>query len=325
MKNYYFFKNTTILFIFTAFFCPNFGFAQPFGCGNDIIIGNEIHIVGDCNVVSGGSISITQNIVIHTGAHLDLTFTYLRMSRDTRIIVRHGASLRLSQSSITGNPNWIGVEVWGSPTATHPTNNVDIINDVYPSNDPAVAQGQQGTVYLNRAIIADAHNAFATKSYTQGGQWGGIIIAENFTTFRDNRRTVEFLQFLQDNISSFTECDFYFNYFSPGSFADSDFKNFVSMWDVHGVEFIDCNLFLPETFELEPNKRAFYSINADYLFTEGSIVNTPKGLVADDTQTTTGSIEITDNRFLGRSYFGTLWTGVQNGVFVDNDYYFSIT
>ncbi len=111
---------------------------------------------------------------------------------DRKITVEKGGKLILYGGLITKycDDYWQGIEVIGDRTL-------------------AQTAANQGTLELkNDAIIEYANNAIVTGLNGDATKGGGIIKADN-TTFRNNRRSVEFLQYnIADNISYFTNCTF---------------------------------------------------------------------------------------------------------------------
>ncbi|MGB1241162.1 MAG: T9SS type A sorting domain-containing protein [Chitinophagales bacterium] len=244
------------------------------------------------------------------------------MCKNARIYVKRGARLEINGATIKGSGgfNWNGIEVWGNSGLAHPNLTAQaIINGGYPSTNPIQAANQHGVIVLtNNAILEDALNAITTKNSNQGGHTGGIIIAQN-ADFVNNKRAVEFLTFGFDNISSFNDSKFKFGINSNPSFG---FTGFVTMWDVHGVEFTNNEFSVGSSVASDASRKGIFSIDADYKFEDNLFFDLPRSIVAHDGTPTTGQIEITRNNFFGASLGAeekqVEWKGVTDGIYVDN-------
>lgn len=146
-----------------------------------------------------------------------------------RLIVDGG---HLTNAAFSGD-FWQGIEVWG----TRSQNQQPIEYPLY--------QGRLET--KNGAIIENAKNAIAVWHPGDWNSMGGVVNCYH-TTFRNNRRSVEFMSYQNTNysgtapgknLSHFRYCTF---------IADEDYMSdvspfyaHVSMWDVDGVAFTGCN------------------------------------------------------------------------------------
>ncbi len=201
---------------------------------------NAIIINTDENRVwsAGPAMYAHNDIIVRDGAKLTVKTTLYMSGKGadgegdrTAIIVEPGGVLEVIDGTITApcDQTWAGIYIEGN------------------FNAPQIPTINQGRVYLSNAVIENAHDAIATKSRT-GTAWfqattGGIVTASN-TTFRNNKRDVEFLQYYNkslsgtevNNISGFILCDFNIT----DEYRFSTIKPFVTMWDVHGVYFKGC-------------------------------------------------------------------------------------
>ncbi|MBK8657932.1 MAG: hypothetical protein IPN22_03410 [Bacteroidetes bacterium] len=126
------------------------------------------------------------------------------------------------------------------------------------TNNNITAMSDQGFVYLVNATIENAYEALRVWKYEDGwvstntgdnqGGTGGIVRAVN-TTFRNNRRSAEFMWYKSlmgvpggvvvevPNKSYFKNCDFITN----DEHSDQhDFSAHVTAWGVNGLRFEGC-------------------------------------------------------------------------------------
>ncbi len=253
------------------------------------------------------------------------------MCQDAHIYVQRGARLEVIGGSIQGIDGfaWRGIELWGRSDTPHPSMSTqDIINGSYPSGNPIQANNEHGVVvFTKNAVLRDAFNGISTKSSFQGGHTGGIIIAKD-ATFLNNRRTVEFLSFQFENISAFEECQFQFT--SGGLSTVGNFKIFVTMWDVHGVLFINENQFSyaggASGFDYYAAQyqgpTSIYSINSDYTVTDNTFIAMRRSIHAQNTMVTSGDIQIDGNDFYEEFHEGgcILLQGVENSSILNNKF-----
>ncbi|MBS4058018.1 MAG: S8 family serine peptidase [Bacteroidales bacterium] len=152
------------------------------------------------------------------------------------VIVDTAAKLVVNNATLTTSCRnmWNGIQVWGNKTRSQ-----------FPYNN----QYAQGRVYLYDAVIKNAKEAVRLWRPDDYSSTGGILVARN-TTFRNNRRAVEFISYKnfhpysfepEPNLSRFINCKFDIddNYigFSGGYIP---FHGFVSMYDVDGIRFEGC-------------------------------------------------------------------------------------
>ncbi len=212
-----------------------------------------------------------QDVVVNNGGVLNITGKVF-FAPDCRIIVMPGGKVVVNGGFMTNacpDQLWSGIEVWGNQCLTQSAAN-------------------QGTVeLLNGAIIEHAQCAIRTgnlASTTPTWQYdwaktGGIIKAAN-STFRNNRKDVEFLSYqnfaggtclnptiLLANKSTFTNCNFEVTEKVLGGGSTLDTR--VSMYDVHGVRFTSCNWKIYGDALTVYNKhqrgKGIYSIVASYI------------------------------------------------------------
>jgi len=116
------------------------------------------------------------NITVEAGATLTIK-TKVRFGSNAKITVKKGGKLVVDRGHLTSGcaGYWQGIEVLGDPSVLQ-----------FPT--------LQGVIELKPfSIIENANNAITTGTNGVGNQGGGRIEA-SLTTFRNNRRSVEFLQ-----------------------------------------------------------------------------------------------------------------------------------
>ncbi|MDR0789736.1 MAG: T9SS type A sorting domain-containing protein [Bacteroidales bacterium] len=172
-------------------------------------------------------LQFNKNILIKNGVTLTIANT-MQFGEDVMITVEQGGKLIIDGGTLTNlcpDKYWRGIYVLGNP--------------YLPQTETS-----KGVIELhNGAIIENALCAVTLLSYWFAG--GGIIKAEN-STFRNNIRSVAFMEYhniilngtLQNNVSYFTNCTFEWdNDMMPN---EATIHNHVSMWAVEGVKFNGC-------------------------------------------------------------------------------------
>lgn len=174
------------------------------------------------NTIWNVDMYIYGNIIIETGATLTITSTIF-CDQNTNILVKPGAKLIIDGGKLTNdcdNKFWSGIHIEGD------------------RNSPQTEQYQGVVEIKNGAIIENSRNAISTWFPNNWNTTGGIIKATN-STFKNNMRSIEFLSYHHNNISSFTECNFIWD--NDMFDCDNESLSHVTMYDVEGVKFIKCN------------------------------------------------------------------------------------
>lgn len=190
---------------------------------------------------------VNGNIRIKTGTTLTIT-SRIRFGNNVKITVERGAQLIIDGGHLTAGCSdyWQGIEVLGNPSLTQSATN-------------------QGVLELkNDAIIEYANNAITTGTNGVGNQGGGIIKADN-TTFRNNRRAVEFMQYnIADNQSYFTNCTFELT----NDYPQTTYIGMVTIWDNYGIPFTICT-FRNQSTSVSNKQYGIYTIDAGYAVASG--------------------------------------------------------
>lgn len=186
---------------------------------------------------------IDKNIRVAAAKKLTIKDATLSMPKDGKIILERGAELVVENATITNNCGemWAGIEAWGNISTPQ----------VFTAN-------AQSRVRLINATIEHARNAIALTRSGYSGYGGGILYADN-SRFFNNKRSVEFIQYIGDNISYFNNCEFKLD----DDFRTDGFLGHITMWDVRDVELDDCT-FQNLNTTLAERKNAIYTLNAGY-------------------------------------------------------------
>ena len=200
----------------------------PLNQGKGIVISNApTKWSGNNKLLSVPVDILSEGTLTHTGT--------IESNGNVKITVHPNGKLVVNGGTLTNavaGTMWQGIYVSG--------------NESMPQTDQ-----EQGVLELNGAVIENARNAIATYNLKPNGDidyytTGGIIRANN-TTFKNNKRSVEFLAYLEQtdnqilpNVSYFKNCTFVVD--DNNLFADNgtSFDAHITMWKVLGVRIIDC-------------------------------------------------------------------------------------
>jgi len=221
---------------------------------NNITVSNSQYWANPRNIYS--------DIVINAGATLTITTT-VKMADNRKITIKPGGKLVVDGGKITSacpDRMWYGLHVSGN------------------INLPQTAQNQ-GTLELkNGAVIENLRNGISTYETDANGNinWssmGGIIKADN-ATFRNNRRSVEFMTYPPDgtnpipqNVSYFKNCTFIIDDNNIFASSNANYYTHISMWQVSGVKIQGCT-FENNITNMQDRKYAMFTLNAGYTVDE---------------------------------------------------------
>ncbi|RMG74186.1 MAG: T9SS C-terminal target domain-containing protein [Bacteroidetes bacterium] len=300
------------------------------GFGNDeVIVGTEVWSTDR---------RMTGNLTIPAGARLILT-AELRMPADGYIFIERGGRMEIDGGivDVVTSPcrqPWGGIQVWGNANVPHPSqNHIDSYN--HPDHGVLITR--------NGAQLRNARTAVSLARYEPWGLYqayaGGIIQAEQ-TLFENNRRAAEFVRFEpagsgHDNASSFEYCTF--RHTNGTLFPHDNLAAFVSLWRVHGVDFI-ANTFLnqdPADFAHPDRGVGLYSLEATYTVRGFCTSQTPdgcgtwvptrfieldQGIRANGPIVLPGLVDITQSEFL-RCREGVSIAALQYNVSITHNYF----
>ena len=164
------------------------------------------------------------NIYINPGAQLTIT-SAIQFTEGKGIIVKRGAKLYLNGGILTKCPNaenWDGITVEGNSSLSQ------------PNSSGMPTQLQSGIVLTNNnAKIEWARTAIHTHKFNDSNNdayWGGLIDCSN-TTFINNKRVAEFMQYSFSNKSKFHNCILK---------GDEIGKHGVTIWNTNDITFTNC-------------------------------------------------------------------------------------
>ncbi|MBT3932963.1 MAG: T9SS type A sorting domain-containing protein [Bacteroidetes bacterium] len=172
--------------------------------------------------------TVNDIIEIPPGAVLTIDNCNLSFTPCSKIIVMPGGKLIINNSTLKS----LADRFWGGIIVRGDRNNPQTI-------DPQTSLPFfQGILELENTTIENAYSAVEIADNYQNH--GGIIKAES-STFKNCRKMVGFGSYSYPNSSYFYNCSFT----CTGPLVDDNFDNkgtnqFVSMWDVHGIEFRGC-------------------------------------------------------------------------------------
>jgi hypothetical protein len=215
---------------------------------------------------------ISEKIVIEPSVVLTITDIVL-FGANASITIKPGAKLVVDGGTLTNactDKMWYGILISG--------------NGILPQTPQ-----NQGTLELkNGAVIENAKNAIATYELRSNGDtdwnsFGGIIRAEN-TTFKNNRRSVEFMKYPPDgtnpvrsNVSYFNNCTFIVDDNNLFASNNTTFNDHITMWGVSGVKIRGCE-FKNNITNMGNRGKAIGALDAGYTIDEHCPVAVPTGI-----------------------------------------------
>ena len=215
---------------------------------SDILISSDV--VWASNSYQGGS------IIVDSLATLTINST-INFAPSARIIVRPGGKIIVDGGTLTSactGEMWQGIEVVGDRT----------------QHQNAAHQGT--VIFRNGATIENAHCAI--KTGLDGNEWltsGGIVQCTG-STFKNNRRAVEFISYadtlasgnIGDNKSWFKDCTFTLDSTNLFLSQGMQFLNHVTLWDVKGVSFEGCTFENSTAGNTTDRKHGIYALGAGF-------------------------------------------------------------
>lgn len=255
-----------------------------------------------------------RDIIVKPGATLTIQNCEIRMPKDHIIIVERGAALILDNATITNHCDaWMGIEVWGNTSKTHPAGPVPVTSGTYPA-----APDDQGVVYLKPGskIENSTYGIYAFKT-TPGGEdvnyRGGIIIADQ-AEFVNNTKSVHFQPYNSTNISYFKDCSFVTN---NEYFLETLPQQQVYLYGIKGINILGCD-FVNELLPTDHTLRgeAIYASDASFTVEKGDCLDafTPCG--SYDISTFSGYYRAIE---VANTTPGTSPVTISNNLFTDND------
>jgi len=181
---------------------------------------------------AGKTYKFFDDLYISSGATLDLSGTTLQFFRSAKVKVGRGAKLNMTnQSKLTTScidEFWAGIEIWGNPSLpqTPTTNQGHVV-----MNSSTIEFAKTG-VLLDRPMPTDGSGTPSVK-----GNGGGILQATS-SSFINNYIGVNFSPYVNDNVSSFSNCLFTANEQYPD--LDEGIECHINLNSVIGIDFLKC-------------------------------------------------------------------------------------
>ncbi|MFW5751963.1 MAG: S8 family serine peptidase [bacterium] len=214
-------------------------------------------------------------ITVESGRTLEITNT-VKLSKNAKIIVKPGGKLILNGGKLTSLHNlpWQGIFVEGNRTL------------------PQTFANQGAVILQNGAIIENA--AHAIMLHADGESWwtnGGIVQATD-ATFKNNKRSVEFVSYANENasgdeinnISFFENCTFTID---DDCLFDYPLAH-ITAWSVKGFRVTDCSFTDNRTnldyFDDINTRDGIYSVDASYFVLNSSFNNLHYGIHSTATE-----------------------------------------
>lgn len=177
------------------------------------------------------NIKFYQDIVVPAGITLTVQCT-VEMVPEAKVIVQPGGKLVIDGGKFTSaqfsGTFWTGMEIWGDNT-----------HNQWPSNQPSY----QGMLVLKNGATIE----HAREINVRGPSWGsfGGVVQATDAHFINCRRSGQFLSYQNTsmggapmaNRSFYTRCEFKVDDDYRGG---NDFYAHISMWDVSGIRFSQC-------------------------------------------------------------------------------------
>jgi hypothetical protein len=305
-------------------FSPTYGFTII--CDNFVHSGDTLKI--DSNQIWNTDKILAKDVLIETGVILEIRNCTISFAEQGTIFIQQGGHLIINGAVIT-NPcgqYWHGIQVWGSKNASQ----FALPGELNP----------QGRLTLkNGAVIENAFNAVTLWKPNDWNSMGGIVQATN-TTFRNNKRAVEFMSYQNfnpidpsvrfGNASYFSNCTFEVN---DDYIISSDFDSHITMWDVDGIKFT-ANTFSNDMTNITTRGYGIYTIDANFRVVPGcsqSIKPCPEpyiernlfsnldvGIYATNSRTSK-TIYVNQTELIGNGY-GVILNSVNNATIIRSNF-----
>ena len=269
---------------------------------------------------------LNTDIVIETGAQLIIKCR-VGLPTGGNIIVNRGARIFVDGGTITHNKTFTGKcgssDKWGQIYVFGDRNFPQapgMISETYALNP----LGPGFAIFKNGAMIEQGNNAITTQSIgipwpTSATYSGGFVYAEN-TTFRNNQRTAEFMEYYQTSFSAFVNCTF--------SNTDGSANTGITDWACNGVLVDNCRF-------SDLNNLGVVSYDATMTLTKNVFTKIHHGVDATSTAPMLGNLQIGS---INPSFGNTFVTNdvgiygsnpdkmmVQNNIFQDNQFGVALT
>jgi hypothetical protein len=274
------------------------------------------------------------NLIVNSGVTLIIKCK-VNMPKGGAIIIKPGGKIIIDGGVCTNSCGyfWNGIEVWGQ------------------DNQPQLASTQGSLELKNGAVIENANCGVRLGRLTSAEpnwlyDWsmtGGIIRSSSNTTFKNNKKDVEFLSYQNFNVQGVNEIpkknvSYFFN---TNFIVEKSLDNHptlgqrISLYDVDGIRFKSCNFqILGDAlthYEIQNRGYGIYSLASSFSVTGGCTIlpveaECDPGYLTAETLGESGS-DITPSRFNNFLYGirsiggdGFANTTVQSTIFTDNQF-----
>lgn len=287
--------------------CTSLDSLNIIGCG---FIGNIATM--DCldSVVTWNTEKIiAQNLTIDSGQTLRIENTTLSVAANKGIVIKAGGKIVVNNSEITNykksclyNDYWNGIRLEGNKNLSQ-------------------TEANQGVVELNNALISDAKDAISVIGENSDWNKTGGIIKATKTTFKNNRRSIEFMSYGEgsnvNNVSYFRNCTFTWDEDLIPNTSTS--LAHITMYQVRGVEVSGCT-FKDERTDIPSSTHGLLTLESgfnvnNYNTTDAQFNNLTFGIKTDNSGTRLCDIE---NAEFINNYCGINTTTSNNLVITNN-------
>jgi hypothetical protein len=249
-------------------------------------------------------------IIIEPGATLNILDSDLFFpAKNSKMIIKPGGKLYVNNSNISSSCGgiWRGIYVVGDRTK------------------PQTFENQGAVIMENGAVIENSEYGVRLRGF--GEAWhtnGGIIQATN-STFRNNWRNVEFMNYKNTNgqgqeiptISYFTNC----NFITDEQTLHNVHWGNVTIWDVNGVNFTGCE-FIDERQNLDfqayrQARDGIYTISAGFSVNNSNFEGLKYG-IHSTTEVPNRTFSVNNSTF--STYRGIYFNAIDNAFIVGNTF-----
>lgn len=253
-------------------------------------------------------IKMYQDILILEGNTLTIKCEVL-MPINGKIIVEPGALLVIDGGIITSahDSPWRGIYVVGDRTK------------------PQTFENQGAVIMENGAVIENSLYGVALRAFDDAWHTNGGIIQATNSTFRNNWRNVEFMNYKNTNdqgqeiptISYFTNC----NFITDEQTLHNVHWGNVTIWDVNGVNFTGCN-FVDERQNLDfqayrQARDGIYTISAGFSVKNCNFDGLKYG-IHSSTEVPNRTFSVNNSSF--STYRGIFFNAIDNAFIVGNTF-----
>ncbi len=230
--------------------------STEYGSNHKIVWDRYHNPAYDRYLSNDGKLRLERDLIIPAGYELTIRDMDIEFTEAGRVLVQSardgqtpGGILKLENSTLTaykdcdGNTNnmWQGVEVWGDKTRSQ--HEAFSLQDGYNNTIYGPSQAQ---IVMNNSTISYAQNAIRPfNSEDVSGKANGGIIAVSGSTFMNNRRDVEFMQYRNyspsnQGVERPYRASFVNTTFTSSLVTTNPYLTHITGWAVKGVTISGC-------------------------------------------------------------------------------------